>query len=117
MNRKTKLLWVVFYAGFLISIGASIAAMVLIRVNRSAFDRECTTLEHDMNDAKIAGNEASKDTVKASRARLDRLGLTREQRSCNVAAVVSAGGIGSMIMLFSVLAITWERRRKRDIAS
>ena len=98
-------------------MGASIAAMIVVENNQSAFNCECAAIEHDVNDAEITGNEASKDTVKALQTRLDRLALTKEQRSCNVAVVLSVGGIGSMIMLFSVLAIAWERRLKRDIAS
>jgi hypothetical protein len=117
MNRKTKLPWAVFYAGLLMSIGASIAAVVLVRVNRSTFDHEYATLERDVNGAEVSGDEATKDIVKALQARLHQLENTREQNSLNVAVVVSVGGIGSMIMLFSGLAIAWERRRKRDIAS
>jgi len=81
------------------------------------------TIEHDMNDAKIAGHEASKDTVKTLQARLDRLQsrldrltLTKEHTSRNLVVVFNVGAIGSMIMLFSGLAIAWGRRPKPDIA-
>ena len=94
-----------------------IATIVLIKVNRSSFYRGCATLEHDIHDAKTAGNEAPKDTVKALQGRLDRLEHTREQNSLNVAAVLSVGGIGQMMMLFSVFAMVWKRRLKREIAS
>ena len=98
------------------TIGASFANVIIEMSQRGAFDRECVTLERDVNETKLAGYEVSEDTVKELQARLNRRALTKEQSSHNVVAMASISGLGSVIMLFSVLAIA-ECRLVRNIAS
>jgi hypothetical protein len=115
MRKRAKtVIWGFFVLGCSMSIGASIAELVIVGSNRRALDREVAGLERNIADVKSGRKGLSQETVAALDTRLAEVRRSKEQVELLATVLASIEAAGSVLMLLSVVAIATLRRSSRQ---
>ena len=101
-----------FVLGCLVSIGASIAELFVVKSHRRAFDREIAVLQRDIDDVVGAKTGPSSESVAALSARLGQLEQSKERLEPSTTALAGVALTGSVLMLLSGVAIALGGRRR-----